>query len=533
MEQLYKSYTGSYTNKEFLHNAEYCYTATEIKNKLDSLHQYAELTLDIETWGLGLVDAGIATVAISWNEHEGVGFPVDYTVDGEIGSPNIEKRKILKDFIDTYTGKLIYHNARFDIKQLVANLFMDNDLLDYRNMVDGLEVMCENHYCTKDMAYLATNSTEGNDLSLKHLTKEFTGEYAIDVTDITKHTLSTILEYNIKDSCATFWLYKKLLPILHKRNQYNVYMNEFRPNNRMILGVELHGMPMDIEEVLNLGEELTKDTDKAVAILNTLHCVERFIEYKTIEDHRKYQSKIKGKGRTLENYAAWKPIEFKAGSSNHIIWILHQYFNLPVVETTDTGLPSTSGDTLKIHLNTLKENNGDTEAIQFIEALLVYVKVTKIYDFVKAFLTYSIRKSDGIYYLHGNFNQGSTISTRLSSNSPNLQNMPSQGKYGKAIKKCFIAPKDKIFLSSDYAALEDRIGTLLSKDPNMLRVYTDGYDGHCLRTLRYFPDEVPKITQWLGEVNMEGNLYKITYDDGSFEYLNEHNPKLKELQNEI
>ena len=64
----------------------------------------------------------------------------------------------------------------------------------------------------------------------------------------------------------------------------------------------------------------------------------------------------------------------------------------------------------------------------------------------------------------------------------------------------------------------------------MLKEFTEGYDGHSLRANKYFPDELPKIQEWLTELNKEGNLYKVTYDDGSFEYLNEHNPKLKELQ---
>lgn len=63
----------------------------------------------------------------------------------------------------------------------------------------------------------------------------------------------------------------------------------------------------------------------------------------------------------------------------------------------------------------------------------------------------------------------------------------------------------------------------------MLKEFTLGLDGHSLRAHRYFPEELPLITTWLDEINKDGNLYKVTYDDGSFEYLNEHNPKLKEL----
>ena len=58
------------------------------------------------------------------------------------------------------------------------------------------------------------------------------------------------------------------------------------------------------------------------------------------------------------------------------------------------------------------------------------------------------------------------------------------------------------------------------------------YDGHCLRSYSYFRDQMPDITEQLEEIKKEGKVYKVTHDDGTIEYLNENNPKLKEYQNE-
>jgi DNA polymerase-1 len=57
---------------------------------------------------------------------------------------------------------------------------------------------------------------------------------------------------------------------------------------------------------------------------------------------------------------------------------------------------------------------------------------------------------------------------------------------GKLIKSCFVAPPGWIFAGLDFDSLEDRISALTTKDPNKLKVYTDGYDGHCLRAYSYF-----------------------------------------------
>ena len=60
---------------------------------------------------------------------------------------------------------------------------------------------------------------------------------------------------------------------------------------------------------------------------------------------------------------------------------------------------------------------------------------------------------------------------------------------------------------------------------------TGGFDGHCLRAYSYFSDQMPDITAELDEIKKDGEVYKVTMDDGSILYLNEHNPKLKELLN--
>lgn len=67
--------------------------------------------------------------------------------------------------------------------------------------------------------------------------------------------------------------------------------------------------------------------------------------------------------------------------------------------------------------------------------------------------------------------------------------------YGKLIKECFLGPAGWLFSGADFNSLEDMISALTTKDPNKLKVYTDGFDGHCLRAASYFRDELPHIDQ--------------------------------------
>ena len=79
-----------------------------------------------------------------------------------------------------------------------------------------------------------------------------------------------------------------------------------------------------------------------------------------------------------------------------------------------------------------------------------------------------------------------------------MAQMPSTGsKFAKLVKSCFAPPKGILYVGLDFSSLEDRISALLTKDKNKLLVYTDHYDGHCLRAYSYYKDLMPDITKEL------------------------------------
>lgn len=149
------------------------------------------------------------------------------------------------------------------------------------------------------------------------------------------------------------------------------------------------------------------------------------------------------------------------------------------------------------------------ETVKLISALEEYADASKIQNtFIKAFIEKSVRDALDQFYLTGSFNLGGTVSGRLSSSDPNLQNIPSNSKHAKLIKKCFQMVKPGwIFAGADFSSLEDRISALTTKDPNKLKVYTDGYDGHCLRAYYYFHDQMPDIENTVECINSIAEKY--------------------------
>lgn len=151
------------------------------------------------------------------------------------------------------------------------------------------------------------------------------------------------------------------------------------------------------------------------------------------------------------------------------------------------------------------------DAARVLKALIAINEVSKLDNtFISAFKNKSVATDVNRNFLTGNFNLGGTVSGRMSSNNPNLQNLPSTGSsYAKLFKSCFKAPKGWLLVGADFSSLEDRIAALTTKDPAKLKVYTDGYDGHCLRAYAYFKDQMPDIDgESVDSVNSIETKYK-------------------------
>jgi DNA polymerase-1 len=495
---------------DIIHNAQYPKTTGDIINALDAARDHPRLTADFEAFSLDHDKAGLGSMCLSWNQHEGIAFACDYAPysadfvgpvpKGHHGRfvPNPDVRMFIKEFFEEYEGTLIWHNANYDLKIAIATLWMD-DLLDTNGLLKGLEIVAERFEDTKIIAYLALNSTaNGEDksyLSLKNLAHSFAGNWAQeDIKDIRLIPLDELLQYNLVDGLATNWVFDKYYPIMVAENQLDIYENLLKPSVKTILQMELTGMPLNPARVQEAKAELSKIVAEQEFVFQSSGFIQRFNRRLAREEMMKANAKLKVKQHPIEKFA---DVRMNPGSGPQLQKLLFEEMGLPVIDLTDTRLPATGGKTLKKLIN----HATDPEHKKIIQALMDRSLAAKILNtFIPAFEK-ALDKGDGVVWLHGNFNLGGTVSGRLSSSKPNLQNIPAGSIYGKLIKSCFQAPKGWIFCGADFNSLEDYISALTTKDPNKLKVYTDGYDGHCLRAFNYFPDELPGIVDTVSSIN--------------------------------
>ena len=510
---------GSYQEigKNIIHTAWYPEAIEDILNTLDSLMEKPELTVDIETKGNNIFNLTkkqeenfgsplhhftneIYSIAFAWNEHEGTAF---------LYFPGL--REYLKEFFTEYKGKLIFHNAGFDVTQLIYHLWMNN-LEDYKGMLEGLHTMCRNLEDTMLITYLATNTCGKAELKLKPLAHEYTGNYGVDVSDVTQIPVKDLLEYNLKDTLATWYVYEKYSPIMKEENQEEIYTSLFMPSLKVLIETQLVGFRIYPDRLEELNKNLTSYSEGLLKTLNSYPWIKELEKKLNINAAEKYNFKSKKKKKTPENFDE----KFNPNSNNHLMIVLFDILKLPVLDYTDKGNPATGTDTLEKLINYAPNDY----VKEFLKNLTEYSAAAKILSaFIPAFE--HTKTVQGKKALYGSFKLGGTVSGRLSSSRPNLQNLPSTGsKYAKPVKRIFGYPKGYIFIGADQRSLEDRISALTTRDSNKLSVYTDGYDGHSLRAYTYFKEKMPDIEL----AKPDDKCYKVYKDNGDVVYC-----KLNEL----
>lgn len=490
---------------DIIKKATYLESPEEISEWLNKLLDEPALTMDIEAFDLKFYKAGLGTITLCWNQHEGIAFPIDYkeTVPYEteiwdrkdrkykkkVAYAKVEKnhevRALLKEFFTKYQGASIWHNASYDVTVLIYELWMDG-LLDNVGLLEGLEVMTRNMHDTKIITYLATNSCAGNQLGLKDQSLEFAGDYAEDVKNILLVQKDDLLRYNLVDGLCTWHVMDKYYDVLVHEEQWDLYHDKYSKYLVDIIQMQLTGMCLSTEKVKYAKEELSNIRKRALESIHSAQCTKEFIQIMRIEEVENFNNTRKVKRITIDE-ATFS--ELNPNSKDQVGRLLFDVMGLPVLERTPTKKPSASGDVLNALLNHTKTK----EQAQVVQGLIDFALVDKILSsFIRPFEEAPVAE-DGMQWVFGSFNLGGTVSGRLSASDPNLQTIPSGSTYAKLIKDCFVPPKGWLFGGADFASLEDRISALTTRDKEKLKVYIDGFDGHSYRALHYWPDTFPEI----------------------------------------
>lgn len=337
----------------------------------------------------------------------------------------------------------IFHNASFDVEVLRAH-----------------NIMVPRYHDTRLLSYVDDPTKVSH--SLANCAKEI-GMEKLDFDEAMDGDDDALRTYCLRDCEITFNLYHYYKDKLEEQ-EWQMYVNIELPYSYLIMEMERTGLYFDKFAMKQLNAELqSKMVDVGHDILDIVPQVPYTKEYK--REHPEIGEYIEfDNERNVFSYQLWK--EYNPSSNDHLAWALKELYNFESPEKTKSGKA-------KLDRSVLEEIN-----FPLADKTIEYRNLRKISStYLEAFLEQACGN-----YVYGHFNQTVTITGRLSSSSPNLQNIPRHGELGKMLRSFVCAPPGYKLVNGDLSNIEARVLAyylhLYMDDDTMMRAFIDGLDLH-------------------------------------------------------
>ena len=429
------------TARKNIANTEHFYQAVQpgmgTKLFIQNLLKQKSVCFDTETTGLNPITAELVGIAFSWEV--GKGFYLSFP---EKRSDAQELIEILRPFFEDESIQKIGQNLKYDIKVLskynisVQGKLFDTMLAHYLinpDMRHNMEVLAETYLNYSPISIVELLGKKGkNQLSMRDISLEKITEYAVEDADITLQ-LKKHFEKELKEANTQKLFYEIEIPLL-----------------RVLAEMELEGINLDVP-FLN---ELAKDLDKDIAQL-----VSKIYE-------------LAGE-------------EFNIASPKQLGIVLFEKMKLvDKPKKTKTGQYSTAEDVLSY---LAKEH-------EIVNYILKYRGLAKLKSTYIDTLPIQVEPTTG--RVHTDYMQTVAATGRLSSNNPNLQNIPIRTERGRQVRKAFIPKnKDYVLLAADYSQIELRIIAALSEENNMIEAFAKGEDIHASTAASVFNVDLNEVSK--------------------------------------
>lgn len=404
---------------------------------LQNLMQQTSVCFDTETTGLNPFTAELVGIAFSWEAAKGfyVLFPEDKSEAQEI----IEQ---LRPFFEAEHIEKIGQNLKYDIKVLhkyglaIKGKCFDTMLAHYLinpDMRHNMDVLAETYLNYTPVPITELIGKKGkNQISMREVPLEKQTEYAVEDADI------------------TFQLAQQFRLELKEAKTEELFNNIEIPLLRVLADMELEGINLD-KDFLN---SLAKDLDNDIKELEI--------------------NIFKEAGE-----------EFNIGSPKQLGEILFDKLKLvDKPKKTKTGQYSTAEDVLSYLAKDHK----------IIQSVLDYRGLSKLKSTYVDALPGQIEESTG--RVHTDYMQTVAATGRLSSNNPNLQNIPIRTERGRQVRKAFVPRNEEYtLLAADYSQIELRIIAALSQETTMIEAFKNGEDIHASTASKVFNIPIDKVTR--------------------------------------
>ena len=400
------------------------------------LMEQTSVCFDTETTGLKALEVELIGIAFSYEA--GKGYYVSFPEDQD------ETKTILEEFRPFFESKIekIGHNLKYDIKVLS----------NYGVPVKGklFDTMIAHYLINPDMRHtmdmLAETYLNYQPISITELIgKKGKNQLSMRVIPIADQT-----EYAVEDADITFQLKQLFTSELESGNVTKLFNDIELPLVSVLTAMEIEGININTDFLNKLSVTLTDDINRL-------------------------EKNIYGQAGEAFNIASPKQLGI-------VLFEKMELVKKP--KKTKTGQYATGEDILSY---LAKEH----EIIRDIQEYRQYKKLQSTY--VDA-LPNEVNPKTG--RIHTQYMQAVAATGRLSSNNPNLQNIPIRTERGKEVRKSFI-PRDEnyVLLAADYSQIELRIIAALSAEENMMEAFKNGEDIHASTAAKVFNIPLEEVTR--------------------------------------
>ena len=414
-----------------------------IENKEDSYKLVSELLLqkevcfDTETTSLNELEAELVGMAFSWEKHKGyyVLFPESKELTQEI-------LEIFRPFFENSSITKIGQNLKYDIKvlakyniQVLGNLF-DTMIAHYLLNPDGkhnMDILSENYLHYSPISIETLIGKKGKgQLSMRQAPPPEQKEYAVEDTDVTLQ-LKNIFEQQ-----------------LQKYNAEKLFSQIESPLVQVLADMELEGIRIDVPFLKSLSDDIEKDIFSL-------------------------QQAVYEQAGEIFNLSSPKQL-------GDILFEKLKVISKP--KKTKTGQYATSEEIL----SELAPKH------KIVSNVLEYRQLQKLQSTYIDALPKEVNSTTG--RVHTTYMQAVTATGRLSSNNPNLQNIPIRTERGQQIRKAFVPRnEDYTLLSADYSQIELRVIAALSGEKNMIEAFLQNQDIHRSTAAKVFNVDIQSVTR--------------------------------------
>ena len=428
--------TGFKTIKNTSHFYQHIDSPLSRKLLIDKLMQQNSVCFDTETTGLKALEVELIGIAFSFEI--GKGYYVSFPENQE------ETASILEEFRPFFESKIekIGHNLKYDIKVLS----------NYKMPVKGklFDTMIAHYLINPDMRHtmdmLAETYLNYQPVSITELIgKNGKNQLSMRVVPIAEQT-----EYAVEDADVTLQLKEHFTKELESGNVTKLFSDIELPLVSVLTAMEIEG--------INLNSNFLKEL--SVALTDDIIRLEKSIYEQAGE-------------------------EFNIASPKQLGIVLFENMQLVAKpKKTKTGQYKTGEDILSFLAK-------DHQIIRDIQEYRQYKKLQSTY--VDA-LPNEVNPNTG--RIHTQYMQAVAATGRLSSNNPNLQNIPIRTERGREVRKAFIPRNENyVLLAADYSQIELRIIAALSEEENMINAFKNGEDIHASTAAKVFNIPLSEVTR--------------------------------------